>query len=114
MKKVEGVATVEVSLKKGTVDIRLKPDNTTTLPWLRRTIRSNGNETKDATVTARGRVVAAAGGLVLDLLNGSNLPMTNASPAKVSLVASDRVIEITGISRADETNAEKLTITAVK
>lgn len=113
MKKVEGVATVEVSLKKGTVDIRLKPDNTTTLPWLRRTIRSNGNDTKDASVTARGRVLAAAGGLVLDLLNGSTLPMA-APPAKVSLVASDRVIEITGISRADETNAEKLTITSVK
>ena len=115
MKKVEGVASVDVSLEKGTVDIVMKPENTTTLPWLRRTIRSNGNETKDATITARGRVVGAADGLALDLLNGSTLPIAKTPPGpKVRLAASDRVVEVTAVSRADATNAETLTITSVK
>ena len=115
LKKVEGVASVDVSLEKGTVDIVLKPDNTTTLPWLRRTIRSNGNETKDATVTARGRLVEVPDGLSLDLLNGSSLPIVRPSTsAKNRFTASNKVVEVTGVARADETNAERLTIASVK
>ena len=115
MEKVEGVASVDVSLEKGTVDIVMKPDNTTTLPWLRRTIRSNGNETKDATITARGRFVEVADGLSLDLLNGSSLPIVRpASSAKNRFTASNKVVEVAGVSRADATNAERLTITSVK
>jgi copper chaperone CopZ len=109
LKKVDGVASVDVSSVTGTIDIALKPDNKATLPLLRRTIRSTGNETKDAAITARGRIVGAGDTFALDLLNGSSLPL-----AKAAAGAFDALVEVTGVSRADDKNVELLTISSIK
>jgi copper chaperone CopZ len=109
LKKVDGVASVDVSTDKGTIDIALKPDNKATLPLLRRTIRSTGNETTNAAITARGRLVGAGDTFALDLLNGSSLPVPKAPGA-----AADAIVEVTGISVADDKNVEQLTISAIK
>ena len=81
LKKLDGVTSVEVSLEKGTVDIALAAGNTVTLPQLRRTIRSNGNETKDAQVEASGRVLVRDDTPIFDLLNGSTMEL-KARPAR--------------------------------
>ena len=56
MKKVAGIESVEVSLEKGSTDIRLRPGNTVTLTQIREIIRSSGFNAREATVTASGRV----------------------------------------------------------
>ena len=109
LKKLEGVESVEVSLKKGNVDITLKPDNKVTQPQLRRTIRSNGNETKDAQIASPGRIVVSDGKLVLDLLNGATMevePGPKASPTGV--------VKVTGISIEQARNIELLKITRIR
>lgn len=107
--KLEGVESVTVSLEKGSADIRLKPDNKITLPQIRRVIRSNGYPTKDADITARGRILVEGGQRTLDLLNGSTLRIVDG--AKDTPAA---IVEITGVSRADDKNEERLTISAIR
>jgi copper chaperone CopZ len=109
LKKLEGVESVEVSLEKASADIRLKADNTLTLPQIRRIIRSNGYPTKDAQITARGIVIDRDGKPVFDLLNGSALALSD-RPKDAPATA----VEITGVSRAGEKDAELLTISSVK
>jgi copper chaperone CopZ len=109
LKKLEGVHSVELSAEKGSVDIRLTAENKITLPQLRRTIRSFGNEPTDAKVTANGKIVERDGKPVLDLLNGSFLVLA-AKPKD----APPDAVEVTGVSRADDKNTELLTIGSVK
>lgn len=56
MKKVEGVQSVQVSLKDGLTVLDLRPDNKITLGQLRTVIKNNGFVSKDAQVTARGSI----------------------------------------------------------
>ena len=109
MRKLEGVASVDVSLEKGFIDIRLKADDSVTLPQLRRIIRSNGNETKDAQISGRGRIVDRDGKPVVDLLNGSTMDLDTLPDG-----APGGVVEITGVSREQERNVERLTLIATK
>jgi copper chaperone CopZ len=109
VKKLDGVESVEVSLEKGFVDIRLKSENTVTLPELRRIIRSNGNETKDAQVAGRGRIVDQDRKPVLDLLNGATMELET-RPDR----APAGVLEIMGTSREQARNVERLMITSIK
>jgi copper chaperone CopZ len=106
IKKLDGVESVDVSLEKATADIHLKPDNTITLPQLRRIIRQAGYPTKDAHVDARGTIVERNGKPTLDLQNGSLLELA----AKVSVQAAE-VVEVTGVSRIVDKDREVLTIT---
>jgi hypothetical protein len=109
MKKLEGVESVEVSLEKSSADIKLKADNKITLPQLRRIIRSNGYPTKDAQITARGRIIDRDGKPVLDLLNGSFLDL-----AEKPKEATADVVEVTGVSRTGDKDSEILTVAAIK
>jgi copper chaperone CopZ len=109
IKKLDGVESVNVSLEKASADIRLKPDNRITLPQLRQIIKNNGYPTKDAQVTARGRIVEQNGTRVLDLFNGTVLEHTDKPK-----IASDRTVEVTGVSRLRGKGAEQLTATAIK
>jgi len=109
MKKLEGVESVEVSPEKSSADIKLKADNKITLPQLRRIIRSNGYPTKDAQVTARGKIVERDGKPILDLLNGSFLDL-----AEKPKDAPMDVVDVTGVSRAGEKDSEQLAIGSVK
>ena len=54
--RLAGVASVEVSLKKGLVDIVLIRDNKFKMSDLRRRIRENGFRPMEATVTAVGLI----------------------------------------------------------
>lgn len=56
MQKVDGVASVRVSLNDGLTVLDLKPGNAVTLVKLRQIIKSNGFVSKEATVRARGSV----------------------------------------------------------
>ena len=108
MKKLDGVESVAVSLEKASADIRLKPDNKITLPQVRQIIKSNGYPTKDAQVTARGRIVERNGTPTLDLLNGTFLALTE-KPRSVT----DAIVEVTGVSRVSG-DAERLAVTTIK
>ena len=56
MQKVDGVQTVQVSLKQGTTTLALRPDNKVTVAQLRTVIRNNGFVSKEIQVVARGNV----------------------------------------------------------
>ncbi len=58
MQKVDGVASVRVSLNDGLTVLELKPGNTVTLVRLREIIRNNGFATRDATDMAVGTIVS--------------------------------------------------------
>lgn len=108
LENLAGVDSVKVSLQKATADIQLDEGNKVTLAQIRRVIRTSGYPTKDAQIVARGKIAAAAGKSVLDLLNGSTLTIV-AGPAR----AGDAIAEVTGVSRVIK-DEERLTITAVK
>lgn len=55
VQRLDGVKSVEVSLKKGMLDITLAPGNTFKMSDLRKRIRENGFRSVDATVTAVGQ-----------------------------------------------------------
>lgn len=109
VKKLEGVESVDVSLEKSSAVIVLKPDNTLTLPQIRRVIRSNGYPTKDARVTARGAIADRKGQPVLDLLNGSVLELTEMPKG-----ATADTVEIEGVSRLGGKDTERLTVERIK
>ncbi len=67
VKKIDGIDAVEVSLNRGVVVIRLRPENRVTLEQVREAIRENGFTPKEAEVRARGTVVQDGGHLALAL-----------------------------------------------
>ena len=109
LKKIEGIETVDVSVERGSIDITLKPDNTVTLPLLRRTIRSNGSATREAQVTAKGRITDRDRKPVFDLLNGATMELEAAPKA-----ARSSIVEVTGVSTELTKDSERLTVVAVK
>ena len=58
MQKVEGVQSVQVSLKEGVTTVELRPENKVTLAQLRTVIKNNGFVSREAQVIARGSVGA--------------------------------------------------------
>ena len=59
MQKVDGVQSVQVSLKEGVTTLELRSGNKVTLSQLRLVIKNNGFVSKEAQVVARGSVVAS-------------------------------------------------------
>jgi copper chaperone CopZ len=55
VQRLDGVKSVDVSLKSGTLEIVLKPGNTFKMSDLRKRIRENGFRPMEATVTAIGQ-----------------------------------------------------------
>ena len=55
IQRLNGVKSVDVSLKTGNVDIALKPGNALKMSDLRKRIRENGFRAVEATVTAVGK-----------------------------------------------------------
>jgi len=109
VKKMDGVESVDVSLEKASADISLDPDNKITIESLRRAIRSNGYQTKDAVITARGRFVERDGSLVFDLLNGSSLDLAERPKA-----IPEGEVELTGVLKVQPKGPDVLIIQAVK
>jgi len=67
MQKLDGVATVELSLERAQAEVGLKPDNRLTLDQFRQVVKRNGFEPKQAVVTAIGTVRDAGGRMVFDV-----------------------------------------------
>lgn len=109
LKKLDGVASIELQPQKGTVEIRLKADNKITMRDVRRIIKSTGYAPGDAEITARGRIDGAGASASLDLLNGSSLSIAAGAKA-----AGGAIVEVIGVSKVDDKNEERLTITAIK
>ena len=109
--KLPGVESADVSLKSASADIRLKADNRITMTELRQVLKKNGYPTRDAQIEARGRIDSSGDGLVLDLLNGSSLPIgQNDAGAKPS----DRVVQVSGISRAQPKDGDRVILQMVR
>jgi copper chaperone CopZ len=109
IKKLDGVESIELVPEKGIAEIRLKAGNKITMGDVRRIVKSTGYTPGDAEITARGRIAGAGSAASLDLLNGSTLPI--ADGAKDS---NGTIVEVTGVSKVDDKNDERLTITAIK
>ena len=109
LKKLDGVESADVSLEKASAEIRLKPDNTLTIEKIRQVIRNTGYPTKDAEITARGRIVDRGGKPALDLMNGSALAL-----AERPRDASDATVEVTGVSKPESRTADRLTIKSLR
>jgi copper chaperone CopZ len=67
IKKLDGVASVEVSLNGGFADVKLKPGNRIDPERIRQLVRDNGFTPKAADVTLAGRIVARDGTPALEI-----------------------------------------------
>jgi len=70
VRRIEGVASVTVSLDSGRATIRFAAENRATLDQIRETIRRNGFTPKSAEVRIRGTLVERDGKLALALPGG--------------------------------------------
>jgi copper chaperone CopZ len=108
LQKLEGVEKVQLVAESGLVIIELKADNKIALEQLRRIVRSNGYPTKEAEITARGRMQGAGAALAFDLLNGSSLTLSEAPTSSPK-----EIVEIKGVVTANDKNEERLRIVSV-
>jgi copper chaperone CopZ len=109
LKKLDGVESIELLPDKGTAEIRLKADNKITLRQVRGIVKSTGYTPGDAAITARGRITGAGATAAFDLLNGSTLPIVEGAKDPGAAI-----VEIVGVSKIDDKNEERLTITSIK
>lgn len=71
MKKIPGVESVDVSLNRGLVSIRLKPGNTVAIEQVRKAIEDDAFTPKDARVIAVGELVSRGGKLQFKVVGTS-------------------------------------------
>lgn len=110
VKKLEGVQSVDVSLEKASADIVLRADNKITIEAIRRTIRSNGYQTKDAAIEARGKIVERDGKMLFDLLNGASIEIA----AGTGKAPRDTTLDISGVVKLLPKGGDQLTLDAVR
>jgi hypothetical protein len=123
--KLDGVEGIDVSLKRGSAIVRLRPGNRVTLPQLRQIIKDNGFTSKDATVTAVGTVVGHGGKPALDvpgigavalLARDPKLPDAYEAAAKILAAQQDARVEVVGViaASADSSKPQELIIQSIK
>jgi copper chaperone CopZ len=71
LRKVPGIASVEVSLNKGLASVKLKPGNTVAVPQLWRLLHEKGYTPKVTTISVRGELANVQGRLQLKV-SGTN------------------------------------------
>jgi copper chaperone CopZ len=81
VQKMPGVESVEVSLERAIVDVRLRAGNRVTLAELRQTIRNNGFNSREAMVTVDGSLVQRHGGPALAVAGTTAVLPIVADPA---------------------------------
>jgi copper chaperone CopZ len=81
LKKVAGVESVDVSLNKGLAAIKLKPENTVSVPQLWQLIHEKGYTPKATTVSVRGNLANIQGRLQLKV-SGTNETLALVSDSK--------------------------------
>jgi copper chaperone CopZ len=121
--KVDGVESVEVSLRKPTV-VRLRPGNRVTLDQFRQLVKNNGFELKGITVTAlarpseqRGKPAIEVSGIGTVLLAARGNSDGRAYDQLIELVRSNKTatIEVTGaVEKDNKDGTEEITITGVR
>src|SRR5688500_9301848 len=113
MNKVEGIASVNVTLKRGVAHIALKPGNSVSLSQLRKIIKDAGYSTGEAVISARGTIVSGAEGLLLQVTGtGAALQVTadlsDPKPftvlRKAAAGSSPVSVDVTGTVRAPAAN----------
>lgn len=72
LEKVDGVTTVNVTLKEGRAKLTLRPGNTVTLAEIRRVIERNGFTPQAAAVLAEAEEIHNAAGQSQIKISGSN------------------------------------------
>ncbi len=98
MKKIPGVESVETSLSRGRVLIRLKPGNTVKFQDLLGKVRDNGFTTKEATVIVEGEVASQASQWALKIPEtGETYPLVFASAGAAKLPPPGGRIVVTGV-----------------
>jgi copper chaperone CopZ len=90
LNKVEGITSVNVTLKRGVASIELKPGNTVSIAQLRKTIKDAGYTTQGAVVTARGTVVSRGQEIVLDVTGTSTRLNLKAEAGQAATLANLR------------------------
>jgi copper chaperone CopZ len=123
MQKLDGVATVELSLERAQAEVGLEPDNRLTLDQFRQVVKRNGFEPKQAVVTALGTVRDAGGRMVFEV-SGVPTPLVvsldKSAPAALqqlkSVVSakSAAVFEIVGTVEQARDGVESVAIASVK
>jgi copper chaperone CopZ len=102
LSKVDGVASVEVTLKRGVAVIRLTEGNAVKLSELRRIVKDAGYTSQEAAVTAIGRIAARNGATHLSVEKTQEVFHLEAhaeAPDVLREVArwQDSLVEVTGI-----------------
>jgi copper chaperone CopZ len=108
IKKLEGVESIDVSLEKSSADIKLKPRQQGHTGPDPRSIRSNGYPPRTRRSTRRKvrRTGRKAGLRPAQRLRTDLAEQPKDAPADA--------VDITGVSRPGDKDAERLTITAIK
>lgn len=114
LRKLPGIESVDVSLRRASADIRLRAGNLLSLEQVRRIARENGFSAREATVTAIGRIIERDGQPALEV-SGTNLvvPIAEdpAAPAAfkqaqdlVVAATASAIVQASGVvtSRADQ------------
>jgi outer membrane lipoprotein-sorting protein len=80
MRKLPGVESVDVSLERAMTDLRLRPGNTVTLDQLRKVIKNNGFNPKEADITVVGKISERDGQPVLSVTGTESVLILVADP----------------------------------
>ena len=86
--KLDGVASVDVSLERGLADVTLRAGNSLTIDQLRTTIKRNGFVPGSATVEVAGRLVTRGAGVAI-AITGSTAVLTLAPDPDNAAVMKD-------------------------
>jgi copper chaperone CopZ len=100
--KIEGVRSVDVSLKEGIATIRFAPTNRVTLAKIRDAIRSNGFSAREAEIQVAGSLVQRGDVLALVVPGTDEVFFLEDTPGATGMVAelrrrgSDARVVVTG------------------
>lgn len=115
LNKVQGITSVNVTLKRGIAHLTLAPGNSVSLPQLRRIIKDAGYVAQQAVVTARGTVTRRNGDYVLEVTGTSTSVRLTADPAApraaadlFRIVGAGKSVEIVGAIEAPDDAAKKV------
>jgi hypothetical protein len=116
--KTRGVQKADISLDKAVADIGLSAGNAITVPQLRALMKKNGYPTRDARITAKGRLSLRDGQIMLDLLNGTTIAVEADPKAAAQIDAAARdplhpIVDVTGVSKTAGKASEAVTLISV-
>ena len=122
IRKLPGIESVDVSLERAAVDIRLRAGNTVSLPQLRQIIKNNGFTAREATVTVMGGLIERGGKPALNVTGPNVVLLIEQDPKQTApyeqvqtqlRARRAQAIELRGVveSRGDE--PDRIVVTAV-